>query len=242
MAAEDARYRQSTQYRLWSFSPAQLSATREKTNALARASISECLLSRPAPAASAPTSGSNTPNPPSQTQGSSNLPEFLTPAEELRLLNHYTAELLRAGEFLGYSVAIRATSAIFFRRFYVANSIMTYPPTEMLKTCLFFGNKVNGVYPHAEQFAANFPKTTAEGILAGEFLLCQGLRFAFDVKHPYRALEAAMFELERYGGVDVSLAAPLSQHMSLTRRSQNSLIDSVLLPRSLVTYSSSVLL
>jgi hypothetical protein len=51
-----------------------------------------------------------------------------------------------------------------------------------------------------------------------------------------------MFELERYGGVDVSLAAPLSQHMSLTRRSQNSLIDSVLLPRSLVTYSSSVLL
>lgn len=158
MATEDARYRQSTQYRMWSFSPAQLSSTREKTNALARVSISERLLSA-APSSStntpsanvvsAPTSGANTPTPPSQQQGSNTLPEFLTPAEELQLLNSYTAELLRAGEFIGYSTAIRATAAVFLRRFYIANSLMTYPPTEMLKTCLFFGCKAEGEWPKA---------------------------------------------------------------------------------------------
>jgi cyclin H len=50
-----------------------------------------------------------------------------------------------------------------------------------------------------------FPNTTGEAVLAGEFLLCQGLRFAFDVKHPFRALEGAIMELRRYGDLDVSV-------------------------------------
>lgn len=214
MASEDARYRQSTQYRLWSFSPVQLRGMREQTNALARASISERLLSTPAPstvntpsasnAISAPPSGANTPDAQSQHQGGA-LPEFLTPEEELYLLNHNTAQLLLAGEFMGASTAVRATAAAFLRRFYVANSVMTYPVTELLKTCLFFGYKAEGEWPKASQFAQNFPKTTEESILAGEYLLCQGLRFAFDVKHPFRALEAVMSELRRYGNYDVSL-------------------------------------
>ena len=53
------------------------------------------------------------------------------------------------------------------------------------------------------RFAEQFPQTTGEQILAGEFLLCQGLRFAFDVKHPFRALEGAIMELRRYGDIDV---------------------------------------
>ncbi|KAK6836295.1 cyclin H [Apiospora arundinis] len=55
------------------------------------------------------------------------LPEFLTPAEELSLVTHYTVELLRAAAFIELPTEIRATAAIFLRRFYVTNSIMTYP-------------------------------------------------------------------------------------------------------------------
>jgi hypothetical protein len=60
------------------------------------------------------------------------------------------------------------------------------------------------------RFAENFPQTTGEQILAGEFLLCQGLRFAFDVKHPFRALEGAIMELRRYGDLDVCYPLPTS--------------------------------
>lgn len=153
MASEDARYRQSTQYRLWSFSPVQLSSTREKTNALARANISERLLSNspssstlnPPALLSAPASGANTPDP--QNGASNTLPDFLTPAEELQLLNLYTFECLRGADHFKLPTDMRATAAIFLRRFYTTNSIMTYPPPEMLKTCLFFGCKAEGHYP-----------------------------------------------------------------------------------------------
>ncbi|KAB5550799.1 cyclin ccl1 [Coniochaeta sp. 2T2.1] len=224
MAAEDVRYRQSTQYRLWSFSPVQLASTREQTNALARSNISERLLSnpppplpaaslKPPPAAGAadPASGSNTPDRQAAVQQQQQhqqqtepytLPEFLTPAEELQLLNYYTVELLRAANHFNLRSPMLASAAVFLRRFYATNSVMTYPPAEMLKTCLFFGCKAEGYYPNNERFAQQFPKTKGEGILAGEFLLCQGIRFAFDVKHPFRGLEGAVLELRRYGDVD----------------------------------------
>lgn len=232
MATEDERYRQSTQFRLWSFSPAQLAELRAKTNSLARQNISDRLVSSTASSstvASANPSGSNTPIPgantsnpatdptqvsavaapadaPTESTSSINkppLPEFLTPAEEEQLLRCFTVECLRAAEFCNLPTEIRATSAIFLRRFFVTHSIMTYPPQKMLKTCLFFGSKAENSYPRVNSFAEKFPNTTGEEILAGEFLLCQGLRFAFDVRHPYRALEGAIMQLRSFGDIDV---------------------------------------
>jgi hypothetical protein len=48
-------------------------------------------------------------------------------------------------------------------------------------------------------FVKTFGREHPEEILAGEFLLCQGIRFAFDVKHPFRALRGAIMELKRLG-------------------------------------------
>lgn len=182
MATEDERYRQSTQYRLWSFTPSNLSSLREKANSLAQTHVTNRLR-----AASPPVDP---------------LPEFLTPAEEFTLLTFYTVELLRAAAFCNLPTDIQATAATFLRRFYITNSIMTYPPTELLKTCLFFGCKAEGYYMRLSKFAEKFPKTTGEEILAAEYILCQGIRFAFEVKHPYRALEGAIMELRRLGGYD----------------------------------------
>lgn len=149
MATEDARYRQSSQYRLWSFSPSQLGAMREKANSLARASISERLSSAPrSNSASAPTSNANTPD----ADGTSTLPEFLTPSEEALLVTFYTSELLRAGDHAEMADEIKATAAAFFRRFYITNSIMTYPPQEMLIVALFFGCKAEGSFPRITEY------------------------------------------------------------------------------------------
>jgi len=151
MATEDARYRQSSQFRLWSFSSSQLEELRSKTNSLARASIAERLSAPNAAAAAAATStpeggsGENTPQP-SSSEAEGRPPDFLTPAEEQLLVRYYTIELLRAAKFVNDGTDVQATAAAFFRRFYVANSIMTYPPAEMLKTSLFFGAKAEGVY------------------------------------------------------------------------------------------------
>lgn len=172
MATEDERYRQSSQFRLWSFTPSNLQELREKTNSLARTQIAPRLPADPPP-------------------------DFLTAKEEERLVKFVTIELIRAAQFCELPTEIRSTAAIFFRRFYVTNSVMTYPPTELLKTCLFFGCKAEGFYIRLSKLAEKLSNTTSEQILAGEFLLCQGIRFAFDVRHPFRALEGAILELRR---------------------------------------------
>lgn len=170
MATEDERYRQSSQFRLWSFSLSSLHELRAKTNTLAKQQIA---------ARTDPT------------------PDFLTPEEETELVKFFTTELIRAAQFCELPTEIRSTAAMFLRRFYITNSVMTYPPTELLKTCLFFGCKAEGFYIRLAKLAEKFPNTKSEQILAGEFLLCQGIRFAFDVRHPFRALEGAVLELRR---------------------------------------------
>ncbi|KAG6034688.1 hypothetical protein E4U41_006452 [Claviceps citrina] len=170
MATEDERYRQSSQFRLWSFSPSNLQELRHKTNALAKQQLTARL---------------------------DPVPEFLSPEEEARLVKFFTIELIRAAQFCELPTEIRSTAAIFLRRFYITNSVMTYPPTELLKTCLFFGCKAEGFYIRLAKLAEKFPNTTSDQILAGEYLLCQGIRFAFDVRHPFRALEGAVLELRR---------------------------------------------
>ncbi len=53
------------------------------------------------------------------------------------------------------------------------------------------------------RFGKSFGRENPEDILAGEFLLCQGLRFAIDVKHPFRALRGAIMELSTTPDIDV---------------------------------------
>ena len=146
MATEDARYRQSSQYQLWSFSPTQLATMREQTNTAARTRIAERLSSLPwlSNTLSAPTSSANTPDPDGTSTPA--LPEFLTAPDEAQLVTFYTSELMRAGDHAEMSDEIKATAAAFFRRFYVTNSIMTYPPTEMLIVALFFACKAEGTF------------------------------------------------------------------------------------------------
>ncbi len=73
---------------------------------------------------------------------------------------------------------------------------MTYHPADILKTALFFATKTDNHYFRLTKFAESIGETKAEDVLASEFLLTQGLRFTFDVRHPFRALEGAVMELQ----------------------------------------------
>ena len=72
---------------------------------------------------------------------------------------------------------------------------MTYHPKEMMPSALFLATKTENHYTALKNFVSKLPKISAEDIIAPEFLLTQGLRFTFDVRHPQRGLEGGFMEL-----------------------------------------------
>ena len=72
---------------------------------------------------------------------------------------------------------------------------MTYHPKELMPCALYLATKTENHYQSLKSFASKLPKTAAEDVIAPEFLLTQGLRFTFDVKHPQRGLEGGFMEL-----------------------------------------------
>ena len=83
----------------------------------------------------------------------------------------------------------------YLKRFYLSNSPMTYHPKQMMPSVLFLSTKTENNYISLNKFAEKLPKTKAEDVVAPEFLLTQGLRFTFDVRHPHRGLEGGFMEL-----------------------------------------------
>tara|TARA_R110002003_G_scaffold505_7_gene20165 strand:- start:7240 stop:8085 length:846 start_codon:yes stop_codon:yes gene_type:complete len=72
---------------------------------------------------------------------------------------------------------------------------MTYHGQNISRTAMFLASKTEGFHQSVDHFSSNFSKTTPEQILAPEYLLVQGLRFNFDVRHPFRALKGGHLEL-----------------------------------------------
>lgn len=72
---------------------------------------------------------------------------------------------------------------------------MTYHPKEMMPAALYLSTKTENHYTSLKSFASKLEKTTPENVVAPEFLLTQGLRFTFDVRHPHRGLEGGVMEL-----------------------------------------------
>lgn len=61
---------------------------------------------------------------------------------------------------------------------------------------LFLATKTDNYYMSLRQFAEGIPgEITPDEVIAPEFLLMQGLRFTFDVRHPFRGLEGGVMEL-----------------------------------------------
>ncbi|PVH87014.1 cyclin-like protein [Cadophora sp. DSE1049] len=168
--SEDKRYRTSTQYRLWSYTPQSLLALRSSTNRIAADRVREAV-----------------------RRGEV---DCLTVEEELKLVAFYCRQTLQLGDHLKVPTDVKATAVQYIKRFYITNSLMTYHPTDILKTALFFATKTENHYFRLTKFADQIGNTKAEDVLASEFLLTQGLRFTFDVRHPFRALEGAVMELQ----------------------------------------------
>lgn len=189
---EDDRYRTSTQYRLWSYTPQSLHALRTTTNQLAADRVREAVQRARERKSSEDVSGTDSRSASVAPEGAV---DCLTVEEELKLITFYCRQTLQLGDHLNVPTEVKSTAIQYIKRFYITNSIMTYSPADILKTALFFATKTENHYFRLTKFAEAMSKTQPEDILASEFLLTQGLRFTFDVRHPFRALEGAVMEI-----------------------------------------------
>lgn len=89
----------------------------------------------------------------------------------------------------------QATAVQYLKRFYLTNSPMTYHPKEIMPTAVYLAMKTEDNFHYVKSFAEKLQNHTTEDILAPEFLLTQGLRFTFDVRHPFHGLEGGFMEL-----------------------------------------------
>ncbi|KAF2112010.1 cyclin-like protein [Lophiotrema nucula] len=198
---EDDLYRTSTQYKHWSFTPAQLADQRKTTNISASERVKQNVArKRAAKAFDTPTASDNGSG--VDTNGA-NTPlrtvdrevNCLTVAEEKKLVDTFCERALELGTFLNFPTEVTATGIQFLRRFYLFNSPMTYEPQTISRTAMFFANKVEGAHLTLEKYVASFPKATAEQVLAPEYLIVQGLRFQFQVRHPFHGLKGGHLEM-----------------------------------------------
>ncbi|CAD6499352.1 BgTH12-03473 [Blumeria graminis f. sp. triticale] len=196
LVSEDERYQMSTQYKLWSFTSEALLELRSNTNRVAAERVREAV-TRSRTNQNLTTEGAIVQK--NSVSNNSVLEEeidCLTVEEELKLVVFYCRQTIQLGDHLGLPSDVKATAIQYIKRFYITNSLMTYHPADILKTALFFATKTENFYFRLTKFADAIGKTTPEDVLASEFLLTQGLRFTFDVRHPYRALEGAIMELQ----------------------------------------------
>ncbi|KZF19105.1 cyclin-like protein [Xylona heveae TC161] len=216
---EDEAYRTSTQYRLWSFTPEALASLRSTTNALAADRVRIAIKrTREAKALSTDTgSGSTSETETAATaaakqqngRGESNgtaTPSFnkeadqeiecLTVEEEQKLIGFYCVRAMELSDFCNFPTNVKATAVQFLKRFYLSNSPMTYHPKSIMPSAVFLATKTENHYTSLRSFSSKLgSKVTPDDVIAPEYLVTQGLRFTFDVRHPLRGLEGGFMEL-----------------------------------------------
>ncbi|NWI86427.1 CCNH protein, partial [Pitta sordida] len=128
--------------------------------------------------------------PPQVPQGD---PVLLEPHEELAICKYYEKRLL---DFCA------GTACMYFKRFYLNNSVMEYHPRIIMLTCAFLACKVDEFNVSSAQFVGNLRESplaqekALEQILEYELLLIQQLNFHLIVHNSYRPFEGFLIDLK----------------------------------------------
>ncbi|XP_041356369.1 cyclin-H-like isoform X3 [Gigantopelta aegis] len=126
---------------------------------------------------------------------------FLTSSEELSLCRYFEFIIK---EFCAkfqppMPKCVLGTSLIFFKRFYLNNSMMDYHPRDMMLTCVYLACKVEEFYVPIGQFVGNLKSNRekfADVILGFELLLMQKLHYHLTIHNPFRPMEGLLIDLK----------------------------------------------
>ncbi|CAG5922396.1 cyclin-H [Menidia menidia] len=130
---------------------------------------------------------------------------FLERHEEDVIFRHYERRLLDFCNAFKPAMpkSVVCAAIMYFRRFYLNNSIMEYHPRIIMLTCAYLSCKVDEFNVSSTQFVGNLLQETPAGqekvleqILEYELLLIQQLNFHLVVHSPYRPMEGLLIDLK----------------------------------------------
>ncbi|XP_064422784.1 cyclin-H [Latimeria chalumnae] len=129
---------------------------------------------------------------------------FLDLVEEMMLCKYYEKRLLDFCSVFKPAMprSVVGTASMYFKRFYLNNSLMDYHPRIIMLTCVYLACKVDEFNVSSTQFVSNLRESpvgqekTLEQILEYELLLIQQLNFHLIVHTPYRPFEGLLIDLK----------------------------------------------
>ncbi|XDV20291.1 hypothetical protein PO909_025642 [Leuciscus waleckii] len=143
--------------------------------------------------------------------------------EEKVLFRHYEKRLLDFCAMFKPVMPKSGTACMYFRRFYLNNSLMDYHPRTIMLTCTYLSCKVDEFNVSSTQFVGNLQDSPAgqeralEQILEYELLLIQQLNFHLVVHNPYRPLEGFL--------IDMKTRYPLLENPEMLRKSAEDFLN-----------------
>ncbi|XP_053557452.1 cyclin-H [Bombina bombina] len=165
----------------------------------------------------------------------------LEPHEELIICKYYEKRLL---DFCNafkpvMPKSVLGTACMYFKRFFLNNSIMEHHPRIIMLTCAFLACKVDEFNVSSAQFVANLGENPVgqekvlEQILEYELLLIQQLNFHLIVHNPYRPFEGYLIDLKtRY---------PVLESPEILRKSADDFLNRVALTDACLLFTPSMI-
>ncbi|XP_028929317.1 cyclin-H [Ornithorhynchus anatinus] len=168
-----------------------------------------------------------------------NDPIFLDPQEELTICKYYEKRLLDFCSVFKPAMpkSVVGTACMYFKRFYLNNSVMEYHPRIIMLTCAFLACKVDEFNVSSIQFVGNVrdspfgQEKALEQILEYELLLIQQLNFHLIVHNPFRPFEGFLIDLKtRY---------PLLENPEILRKAADDFLNRVALTDAYLLFTPS---
>lgn len=123
--------------------------------------------------------------------------------EQLQIVSLYAQKVQIFCTKLKLPSEVIATSIIFFKKFYITNSVINLHPKNLIFTCIFLACKSENHFISAETFASKV-KQDKQSILENEFRLLESLKFSLMNHHLFKPLHGFYLDIQSvlYGKVD----------------------------------------
>lgn len=120
----------------------------------------------------------------------------LSPEDEFVVVLYYASDKIRDFcEVFALPSQVRATSVVFFRRFYLENSALDYDPRVMLPTCVFLASKAENYFIPIAKFCEPLPIDPPQ-IMQLEFALLKTLKFTLTVHNALKPLHGFFLDMQ----------------------------------------------
>ncbi|KAM8961891.1 cyclin-H [Pelodytes ibericus] len=178
-----------------------------------------------------------------RTRGKAQLSDIFSmePHEELILCKYYEKRLLDFCNAFKPTMpkSVLGTACMYFKRFYLNNSVMEHHPRIIMLTCAFLACKVDEFNVSSTQFVGNLGENPIgqekilEQILEYELLLIQQLNFHLIVHNPYRPFEGYL--------IDIKTRYPVLDNPEVLRKSADDFLHRVALTDACLLFTPSLI-